>query len=323
MLLSVLRLLLAVAPAWPTPLPNLVRQLEEGRCEQAFELASQVRAPAAPTPESIAAGRAIARAEFICAADPALSVSFTELALRLAPDDVDVQLEHAQDLMALGLRAEASALLERALAHHPDRPLARLLLGQLAADESDWDLAIRTLQPLCADPAFESDAVSLIASCQQELGRRQQDLGSGGLASRIDDALRQASLPPLDSGKVLATCAEAVGLGQERAFVVDALRPGELYLFRARGVCSRESLTCELTPRLVQRTHGRIVGVDFAVEVGRQPPRQLSAGHNEPEDNELTFVADAEEIQIRIFDRSRSPEPGVSCTFDGFEVVVP
>ena len=330
MLSGLLSLWLAAAPApdGARALSSLVRELELTRCEEAFALLPLAKAPERPSPDSRAAARSIARAASRCGTDPALAVAFTELAVRLAPDEPEVQVEHAQNLVALDQRAEAASLLDRLLEAHPGEvPLARLVRGQLAADEGEHELALRILAPLADHPTYRAEVAPLMEASRRALDereRRAREETERVLARRVDGALREALRPSQESGKVVASFSEIVSLGEEQTFTATGLHPSQLYVLRAYGFCENEAeRACDLrAARFIPERRAPIAGVDFSVQFGGQEPRPLVAGVDGPERNELSFVADSEEMEIRVFGQSAVDE-GVRCTFSGFVVFVP
>ena len=316
----------AAAPAGP--LDELVRELELKHCDEAFALLPQARA-AEPSGSAMATGLSIARESRSCK-DPAVALAFTGLALKLAPDDSRVQLAHVENLLALKERGEAARILDALLAKDPDDVRARLARGRLAFEERDYPVVLRVLGPLAADPAHRDEVQSLLDQSRAALKAHQdgaQDLARAEAEARdkakaVEPALRQASGPSPDSGKVVSSIKGKVSLGDDHLFVAKGTKKGESYLFRAMGHCSRKQARGKRRSGVIEDPNRSMFGVDFAVQFGKQDPRPLSAGQGEPERNEIPFVADTDGVTIRVFDRS-SVEKGVSCTFSDFAVVVP
>lgn len=114
---------------------------------------------------------------------------------------------------------------------------------------------------------------------------------------------------------------EIVEKGGDKTFVATGTKKGHAYLFRARGVCIYQSLSLWSQWGLVRRQRvGRIFGIDFRVTFGAGERQIMSVGERKPEQTELAFTADSDDVAIRIQDNWELP-PQVSCTIDGIEVV--
>lgn len=342
---SLVALVSTAAPAHGT-LTELVTHLDLKHCDDAFALVSQVEVPKPPDPELAHAARAVVRGAERCKGDPAIGLAFTGLAVKLSPDDPTVLLEHAALLVAVKHRAEASEVLDRVIARHPDSyPRARLLRGQVAAEEADHELAVRLLEPLSSDPKLMAEAEPLLVRSRAELQQRQAAQGElTRLETQADDPAarpakkgrkgkREPDDPPVsraldqpapDAGRLVANLSGKISLGGERTFTVKGLEKGRNYTFKASGECSRKAAKAGKKKKkavFTEDPNRSIFGIDFAVQFGQQDPRVLSAGQGEPDLNEIPFTADASSMPVRVFDRS-SVEKGVSCTFTGFSVVV-
>ena len=313
------------------PLDELVRELELKHCDEAFALIAAAKASDPASAAAAAAGQSIARDSAHCRKDPAVALAFTELAVRLAPDDRRVQLAHVENLIVLKERGEAARILDRLLEKDPDDGRARLERGKLAVAEGEHALAIKTLGPLAADGSYRAEAQPLLEASRKALKEQkdsEQDLAWAAAEARdkakaVDPALLKASQPSPDSGKLVASIKGKVATGDDHTFVVKGTKKGLGYLFRATGECTRKA----------SRSHHRhgsptpadpgpsMFGIDFAVQFGGQDPRQLAAGQGSPEHNEIPFVADADGVSIRVFDRGGA-DKGVRCSFSDFAVVV-
>jgi tetratricopeptide (TPR) repeat protein len=313
-----LSLSLAAASA-PDPLQSLLRELDAKRCDEAFALVSQVKVPEKPGLEAAAAAKALTRGAAACNAEPALSLAFVELAAKLAPGDTAAQLARAQFLNNLGQRLEAAEVLDQLLVSHPkDLPQARLLRGQLAASEGAHQLVLRTLEPLASDPKYKAEVEPLLAASRQALKE-----SAARESARPTPPSSEARVPPLESGRVVASFDGTLSLGADRTFNARGLRKGTSYVFRASGQCSREDRVIMVDTNVAIRRERKesIFGIDFAVQFGTHDPRQLSAGQYQQDFNQIEFIADAEEMPIRVFDRS-TVDRGVVCTLTGFTVAV-
>lgn len=64
----------------------------------------------------------------------------------------------------------------------------------------------------------------------------------------------------------------------------------------------------------------RIFGIDFRVTFGSDKKQFLNVGERVPQQSELTFVADRDDVPISIVDAFELP-PEVLCSLEGFQVV--
>lgn len=332
-------LLLSAAPA-DGPLASLVAQLDRGSCDDAFALVSQVAVPDPADPDLVHAARAVARGASRCKSDPAVALAFTGLAARLAPDDPTVLLAQAQMLAALKQWGEASEVLDRIIARHPDSfAEARLMRGRIAVKEADWDLAVRLLTPLAGDPALGAEAGPLLEKSRAgQLDQRADDEKMAQLRKESAEAKAKEKAPPenkgsaepsramqiaRESGMLIGSYSGKVSLGGSKTFTVRGLKKDRTYVFRASGECSRTAKRSSGRRRrgaLSEDPDRSIFGVDFAVQLGQQEPRALSAGQGKREQAEVEFTADAESMQVRVFDRSEV-DKNVKCTVSEFSVV--
>ena len=120
-------------------------------------------------------------------------------------------------------------------------------------------------------------------------------------------------------GDLIWQSSEALDKGANRTFVAVGTRRGTRYLFRARGVC--ETRVWTRNGWTVRARSESIFGIDFRITFGSGEKQVLNVGDKKPEQTELAFVADGDDVPIRIRDNWDLPEK-VSCTVDGFEVVV-
>ena len=122
-------------------------------------------------------------------------------------------------------------------------------------------------------------------------------------------------------GELVWSVADRVGKGADRTFIATGTRKGTRYVFRARGQCWWAPLTLmtEQGP-IVRERPNRIFGIDFRVTFGADEKRFMEVGEKEPLQTEVSFVADRDDVPVRIVDAWELPEQ-VSCAVDGIEVV--
>ena len=131
--------------------------------------------------------------------------------------------------------------------------------------------------------------------------------------------------PPLTPPSTLVWRTDDVlGRGADRSFIATGTRAGQRYRLKATGVCKWEGTPVYFVggpPGRVFRRTGHIFGIDFRVQLGGSPDKQiLEVGAHRPEETALDFVADHDDVPLRIFDNWDLPK-GVTCTIDGIEVV--
>lgn len=125
-------------------------------------------------------------------------------------------------------------------------------------------------------------------------------------------------------GDLVWSTSETLGRGVDRTFVVPGTRKGARYLFKARGVCQWEPIQFPVRfawPPVVVQRRSTIFGIDFRVVFGANDPRLLAVGDGKPERSAIAFVADRDDVTVRIYDNWELPR-GVDCTIDGIELVV-
>ena len=116
---------------------------------------------------------------------------------------------------------------------------------------------------------------------------------------------------------------ETLTKGANRTFVAKGTRAGQTYVFRARGQCKWQ-------PKILRTRRGRIkrdrpdgiFGIDFRVKFGEQEKRFLDVGEGEPLDSALVFVADEDDVKVRVFDAFELPDK-VDCKIDKLQIVTP
>ena len=158
-----------------TTLDQLLKLLGDCKCDEAFLLVSKI--DASPSAANNEAARAVTRGAARCGeADPLLALSFSSLAARLAPDDDQVLLAHAEWLAAAQQRGEAAAVLERIMEKRSaeQSPRAWLLRGKLAAQEQDHDVVRRALTPLAEHPELAQQVAPLLEQSEEALRLREQ-----------------------------------------------------------------------------------------------------------------------------------------------------
>lgn len=119
---------------------------------------------------------------------------------------------------------------------------------------------------------------------------------------------------------------EALGKGADRTFKAKGTKKGATYRLRARGQCTwpvQEVRTVDEEGResLVKRQKKEaIFGIDFRVKIGAQGHQFLEVGDQKPLETDLQFVADADDVAIRVYDNWESKDE-VLCTLDQIRVV--
>lgn len=316
------------ARAAKSAMDEVVSLVEQKECEEAYLRIAEVPTPEKPTAASEKDGRMLVRVVSACRAkDPVIGFALTEKALALAPADPAVQTAHAESLLALQQRGDAAALLDRILEHHGDEARrARMLRGKLAALEADHALALRILRPLEREEQYGEEVAELLASCTAALEQKHANKADLALAEaeararaeEAEAALEQA--PAVNAGPpVTIPLRGKVSNGGEKVFTAK-LRKGAAYVFTANGICTRSATKKKRRgSRLYEDPTRDIYGIDFAVQLGSLPPKQLSVGQFKSERSEIPFIAEGDRISIRVFDRS-SVEPGVKCSVTDFSV---
>src|SRR6185295_5467514 len=126
--------------------------------------------------------------------------------------------------------------------------------------------------------------------------------------------------PAAKKADLVWSTSEVVEKAGDRTFVAAGTKKGERYVFHARGVCVWQSIALWTQFGPVRRARiGRIFGIDFRVQFGAGEKKMMNVGERRPEQTELTFVADSDDVAIRITDAWDLPEK-VLCTVDGIEV---
>lgn len=315
-------LVLALLATPAQPLEQLVGHLAAHRCDEAFLLLSRVQAPTSPA-ASAKAAKAVARGAAECGKDdPRVGLSLLELAARLAPQDVEIQVALAEALVALEQPRDAAAVLDSVIARHPAKqaPGAHFLRANLALEAGQLARAEECLTPLLAEPAWAERAAQQLALARSQRLRREEAPAAAEPAPASPPAREHAS-----GAVVQAFPGVVVGLGGSATLEVRGLVPGHVYLLRSNGVCEREPKPYPLDeygnlgemPNLTP-----IFGLDLRVQFGNQPSRSLAVGQFRSEVNRLEFVAQGAKMVVRVFDDS-SVDRDVRCTVQDFAVVAP
>lgn len=117
---------------------------------------------------------------------------------------------------------------------------------------------------------------------------------------------------------------DVLGKGVDRVFVIKGTKAGQRYRFQATGVCKWEGTPVYFVggpPGRTFRHTGTIFGIDFRVQFGASAEKVLlNVGAHRPERTAIDFVADRDDVQIRVFDNWDLPK-GVQCTLDDLGVV--
>ena len=123
-------------------------------------------------------------------------------------------------------------------------------------------------------------------------------------------------------GELVWSTTEQVGKSADRTFVATGTRKGNRYVFRARGQCWWPPLTINTKyGPIVRERPDRIFGIDFRVIIGDDEKRFMDVGERTPQQTELPFVADRDDVTVHIVDAWELPAQ-VGCAVDGIEVVV-
>ncbi len=318
---ALLALAFLAAPA--QPLDQLVGHLAAHQCDEAFLLLSRVQVPGSPTRPGTTAAKAVVRGAAECGKeDPRVGLSLLELAARLDPGDVEIQVALAEALVALDEPRDAAAVLDAVIAKHPAKqaPQAHFLRATLALEAGQTTRAEGLLTPLLAEPAWAERAAKKLALARSQQVRRQAEPATSEPAPSLPSAPQHAS-----GTVVQAFPGVAVGLGGSATLEVRGLVPGHVYLLRSNGVCEREPKPYPVDefgnlgekPNLTP-----IFGIDLRVQFGNQPSRSLAVGQLRSEVNRIDFVAQGAEMVVRVFDDS-SVDRDVRCTVQDFAVVAP
>ncbi|MGC4122224.1 MAG: hypothetical protein QM765_48110 [Myxococcales bacterium] len=335
--LTCLSLLIALAaPAAPAPaagsgaLDQLLKLLGQKKCDDAFELVAKVEVPSPPTPASLKAAKTVAKGAEACRdQDPVVALTFSALAVRMAPSEEEVVVAHAQGLVAVKEEAEAAGVLDALVAAQPAKkaPKAWMMRARMAQESGDSEEAMRLLTALVAEPTTKKEAEPLLAAAKEALEKRKEV----AVPPRRPDATEKPMVEPKpserrhDSGQLVASFPnQTIGLGGSTTLKVKLVK-GQIYVLRATGRCDRtvrefldeDGNTIRVKP---VDTRGSVFGMDFRVEFGgRQGSRSLSVGIGEEDENKLEFIADADDQSIRVYDESRAAKE-VACTVGGFSV---
>ncbi len=123
-------------------------------------------------------------------------------------------------------------------------------------------------------------------------------------------------------GDLVWSTDEVLAKGTDHTFTAKGTRKGGRYLFKARGECKWEPMVVWMVRRWVYvRRQRPIFGITFKVAFGSGEAVLLKVGENRPESNAIEFVADRDDLPIRVMDTWDLPK-GVVCTVDGIQVVV-
>jgi len=324
MLLSgLLACTLCAAP--PTPLDQVVALLTAKKCDDAFLMLAKVQAPSPPTPEGRKAARPVAKGAGDCLKeDPMLGLALSTLAMKLAPEELEVQIGHAEALVAVKETNEAAVLLAGIVKANSAKqaPAAWFLLADLAHQGRDDAQAVQLLTPLAAEPAWKARAAPLLAQAKAALAQRGDEVAPPELPTPGAKPSGPTGPAPR-SGEVIAKFPNSIQRRGKDELKVRGLVPGRPYVFRATGTCERELKEFTDEEGNVYRRRGLadVFGLDFRVQFGSSASRSLSMGTGgKREENRIEFVAEEAEMRIRVFDES-SVDDDVACTLDGFSVV--
>ena len=125
-----------------------------------------------------------------------------------------------------------------------------------------------------------------------------------------------------DTGDLVWSTNAQLSRQSDRSFTATGTRKGQRYQFRARGVCSWEPVSYWIGRHRISRIPSSpIFGIDFRASFGSDQRRILNVGSGKPEQTELTFVADRDDVTIRDWDNWDLPNR-VHCTVDEIEVLL-
>ncbi len=323
----------AAPAAWAerSQMTAIVALIEQKQCEEAYLRIGDVPSPSKPNADTEKDGRMLARVVSACRQkDPVIGFALSEKAMALAPADPAVQTAHAESLLALQQRGEAAVLLDRILKFHGDEARrARILRGKLAAAEADHDLAIRVLRPLEGDEQYGEEVARLMQESATALEQRHANKADLALAEadarqkaeKAEEALKTYEPGEHGGAGVAIPLRGKVGVGGEKVFTAK-VKKGQSYVFTANGQCTRAAKKKKARSRMYEDPTRDIYGIDFAVQIGTMPPKQLSVGQFKTEKSEIPFIAEDDKLPIRVFDRS-SVESGIKCSVTDFVVRSP
>src|SRR5262245_22498651 len=109
--------------------------------------------------------------------------------------------------------------------------------------------------------------------------------------------------PPATKSDLVWSTPDVLGKAVDKTLVATGTKKGGRYVFHARGVCRWEGISLYTQFGMWNRSRiGSIFGIDFRVTFGSGERKHMSVGDRRPEQTELTFVADADDVPIRITD---------------------
>jgi hypothetical protein len=109
--------------------------------------------------------------------------------------------------------------------------------------------------------------------------------------------------------------------GADKTFIAKGTRKGTTYVFKARGLCKWQPKRLRTRRGSIKRDRpDRIFGIDFRVMFGEQEKQFLEVGEAESLETSLVFVADQNDMRVRVFDAFELPDK-VDCKIDGLQIV--
>jgi len=130
-------------------------------------------------------------------------------------------------------------------------------------------------------------------------------------------SLSRAPMP----GDLIWQSGEQLSKGTQRTFVAVGTKKGTRYVFRAQGQCWWIPLRIPTKTGFIERERTeRIFGIDFRVTFGSDTKQFLNVGERVPQQSELTFVADRDDVPISIVDAFELPRD-VMCNVEGLQVL--
>jgi len=307
-----------------------------GSCDDLMALAGDAKPKGGA--DDVALAHAFVKAAPSCGAqDKVLGLGLTERAFLLAPQDAVVVTAHAEQLIAADQRGEAASVLDRLLTRPGgDARRARIVRGQLARDEGEYELAVRVLDPIQNDSEYGEKAREISADAQTKLAEKSEsakklaDLqrSSDAAAVQAIEATNSAQVSRAPSNHVVWHTGDRVSRAGDRTFSAKGTKKGQPYVFRSIGSCQkhrniRRAWGVRAAP--LEDPEAMVFGIDFRVSIGGGDPVVLRTGESEQTGEETTaipFTASADNVSIRVFDRSDASQP-MNCYIHGIAVTTP
>lgn len=263
----------------------------------------------------------IAAAQGACASDPAIALGIAAAAGRLAPRDVEILLARGDIELKAGNPGEAAKALDAAIDLAPAEARARIARAELALAEHDPALVLKVLGPV--QSGAEADRVRALMQRArvdlEEARASKKRLGEVSLraeraaeaAKRQDKATTFPDEAPLTGeGRLVWSAHAGLWTGGQGRWAATGTRRGHTYVFEAIGYCHQPSSWHEPGHwRHRRKLAGTsFFGIDWNVEIGSMPKRNLSIDDQERTSTKFEFVADADNVSIRVYDKTTSAD---------------